>query len=72
MTEWETPTCAVLQANHTFRFVDKLKTLTGMLLKMSSMFQNGGSDQMLNQMQVSDSGLHTRGRGSGSNCKGAP
>uniref|UniRef100_M3Z391 ATP binding cassette subfamily A member 13 n=1 Tax=Mustela putorius furo TaxID=9669 RepID=M3Z391_MUSPF len=41
----------IQKANHTFRFVDKLKTLTGMLLKMSSMFQNGGSDQMLNQMQ---------------------
>uniref|UniRef100_A0A8C7BTF0 ABC transporter domain-containing protein n=1 Tax=Neovison vison TaxID=452646 RepID=A0A8C7BTF0_NEOVI len=41
----------IQKANHTFRFVDKLKTLTGTLLKMSSMFQNGGSDQMLDQLQ---------------------
>ncbi|XP_032730825.1 ATP-binding cassette sub-family A member 13 [Lontra canadensis] len=41
----------IQKANHTFRFVDKLKTLTGTLLKMSSMFQNGGNDQMLGQLQ---------------------
>lgn len=50
----------VLQANHTFHFVDKLTTLAETLLKISSIFQSGGSGQMLSQLQVR--GGHPRGR----------
>lgn len=43
----------MLQANYTFYFVDKLKTLSQVLLKISSVFQSGGNGQMLDQLQVS-------------------
>ncbi|XP_034521233.1 ATP-binding cassette sub-family A member 13 isoform X3 [Ailuropoda melanoleuca] len=41
----------IQKANYTFHFMDKLKTLTETLLKMSSVFQSGGSGQMLSQLQ---------------------
>ncbi|XP_077916041.1 ATP-binding cassette sub-family A member 13 [Halichoerus grypus] len=41
----------IQKANYTFHFVHKLKTLTETLLKMSSIFQNSGSGQMLSQLQ---------------------
>ena len=52
--------------------MDKLKTLTETLLKMSSIFQSGGSGQMLSQLQVSGGCLHTEGEGGGSTCEGTP
>lgn len=47
----------ILQANYTFLFVDKLKTLSETLLTMSSIFQNSGNGQMISQLQVSGSSL---------------
>lgn len=44
--------CSTLQANYTFYFVDKIKTLSETLLKMSSLFQGSGHGQMFNQLQV--------------------
>nr|XP_025862483.1 ATP-binding cassette sub-family A member 13-like [Vulpes vulpes] len=41
----------IQKANHTFHFVDKLTTLAETLLKISSIFQSGGSGQMLSQLQ---------------------
>nr|XP_045721010.1 ATP-binding cassette sub-family A member 13 [Mirounga angustirostris] len=41
----------IQKANYTFHFVHKLKTLTETLLKTSGIFQNGGSGQMLRQLQ---------------------
>ncbi|EPY85511.1 hypothetical protein CB1_000372021, partial [Camelus ferus] len=41
----------VQKANYTFSFVDKLKTLSETLLKMSSVFQGSRSGQMLSQLQ---------------------
>ncbi|XP_045350209.1 ATP-binding cassette sub-family A member 13 [Leopardus geoffroyi] len=40
------------KANYTFHFVDKLKTLTETLLEVSSVFQSGGSGQMLSKLQA--------------------
>ncbi|XP_004676587.1 PREDICTED: ATP-binding cassette sub-family A member 13 [Condylura cristata] len=41
----------IQKANYTFHFVDKLKSLSEILLKMSNIFQNSGSGQMINQLQ---------------------
>ncbi|KAF0873265.1 ABCAD protein, partial [Crocuta crocuta] len=41
----------IQKANYTFHFVDKLKTLTETLLKMSSVLQRGGSGQMVSQLK---------------------
>ncbi|XP_042540867.1 ATP-binding cassette sub-family A member 13 [Dipodomys spectabilis] len=41
----------IQKANYTFYFVDKLKTLSETLLKMSSFFQGSGNGQMFNQLQ---------------------
>lgn len=43
----------VLQANYTFYFVDKLKTLSETLLKVSSAVQGAGKGQVLGRLQVS-------------------
>ncbi|XP_025778776.1 ATP-binding cassette sub-family A member 13 [Puma concolor] len=40
------------KANYTFHFLDKLKTLTETLLEVSSVFQSGGSGQMLSKLQA--------------------
>uniref|UniRef100_A0A4X2L2C1 ATP binding cassette subfamily A member 13 n=1 Tax=Vombatus ursinus TaxID=29139 RepID=A0A4X2L2C1_VOMUR len=39
------------KANYTFVFVDKLKIVLEAMLKMSSIFQNGGNAQMINHLQ---------------------
>ncbi|XP_039703060.1 ATP-binding cassette sub-family A member 13 [Pteropus medius] len=41
----------IQKANYTFSFVDKLKTLSETLLKISSIFPSGGNGQMLEQLQ---------------------
>nr|KAF6417721.1 ATP binding cassette subfamily A member 13 [Rousettus aegyptiacus] len=41
----------IQKANYTFYFVDKLKILSEMLLKISSVFPSGGNGQMLEQLQ---------------------
>uniref|UniRef100_A0A8C2QK58 ATP-binding cassette, sub-family A member 13 n=1 Tax=Cricetulus griseus TaxID=10029 RepID=A0A8C2QK58_CRIGR len=41
----------IQKANYTFYFVDKIKTLSETLLKMSSLFQGSGNGQMFNQLQ---------------------
>ncbi|XP_023570208.1 ATP-binding cassette sub-family A member 13 [Octodon degus] len=41
----------IQKANYTFYFVDKLKTLSETLLKMSSLFQGSASGQMFSQLQ---------------------
>ncbi|XP_074235807.1 ATP-binding cassette sub-family A member 13 isoform X1 [Saimiri boliviensis] len=41
----------IQKANYTFYIVDKLKTLSETLLKMSTLFQRSGSGQMFNQLQ---------------------
>ncbi|XP_040602600.1 ATP-binding cassette sub-family A member 13 [Mesocricetus auratus] len=41
----------IQKANYTFYFVDKIKTLSETLLKMSSLFQGSGHGQMFNQLQ---------------------
>ncbi|XP_037693121.1 ATP-binding cassette sub-family A member 13 [Choloepus didactylus] len=41
----------IQKANYTFDFVDKIKTLSETLLKMSSDFQGSGNVQMLSQLQ---------------------
>ncbi|XP_074055133.1 ATP-binding cassette sub-family A member 13 [Macrotis lagotis] len=43
--------CFSLQANYTFVFVDKLRIVFEEMLKMSSVFQNDGNAQMINQLQ---------------------
>ncbi|XP_001496596.3 ATP-binding cassette sub-family A member 13 [Equus caballus] len=43
----------IQKANYTFYVVDKLKTLSETLVKMSSTFQSSGNGQMLNQLQES-------------------
>ncbi|XP_074139691.1 LOW QUALITY PROTEIN: ATP-binding cassette sub-family A member 13 [Sminthopsis crassicaudata] len=39
------------KANYTFDFVDKLKIVFEAMLKMSSIFQNGGNAEMINHLQ---------------------
>ncbi|KAG8510527.1 ATP-binding cassette sub-family A member 13, partial [Galemys pyrenaicus] len=41
----------IQKANYTFHFVDKLKSLSEILLKMSSFVQGSGNGQMMNQLQ---------------------
>ncbi|XP_048195508.1 ATP-binding cassette sub-family A member 13 isoform X1 [Perognathus longimembris pacificus] len=41
----------IQKANYTFYFVDKLKSLSEILLKMSHFFQGSGHGQMFNQLQ---------------------
>uniref|UniRef100_A0A673SY29 ATP binding cassette subfamily A member 13 n=1 Tax=Suricata suricatta TaxID=37032 RepID=A0A673SY29_SURSU len=41
----------IQKANYTFYFVDKLKTLTETLLKVSSVLQRGGSGQMVSELK---------------------
>ncbi|XP_016053791.1 PREDICTED: ATP-binding cassette sub-family A member 13 [Miniopterus natalensis] len=41
----------IQKANHTFVFVDKLRTLSETLLKVAGSFQSGGSGQMLEWLQ---------------------
>lgn len=43
--------------------MDKLKILSEMLLKISSVFPSGGNGQMLEQLQVRVAHLVTEGRG---------
>lgn len=55
-----------LQANHTFVFVDKLRTLSKTLLSIASSSQSSGHGQMLGQLQVSV----LLAEGLGSVCRG--
>ncbi|KAF6086242.1 hypothetical protein HJG60_008437 [Phyllostomus discolor] len=41
----------IRKANHTFLFVDKLRTASEALLKASGVFQSGGDSQLLGQLQ---------------------
>ncbi|KAM9698218.1 ATP-binding cassette sub-family A member 13 [Dama dama] len=41
----------IQKVNHTFDFVGKLKTLSEILLKVSSIFQSSGNGQMLHRLQ---------------------
>lgn len=50
--------------------MDKLKILSEMLLKISSVFPSGGNGQMLEQLQVRVAHLVTEGRGG--SCPGVP
>ena len=53
--------CFILQVNHTFDFVGKLKTLSETLLSASSIFQSSGNGQMLHQLQVRGGPFATKG-----------
>lgn len=62
-------TCS-LQANHTFVFVDKLRTLSETLLGLARRAQSGGHGQMLGRLQVSVPLAEGQGAGAGRGVRG--